>query len=190
MTDEPLPGIPPPHVAFYIEAMLFCTKSAATSLVSINECLAHLTPDDPHAIGEDIDTVLDNFYNIAVQGASLSRYLWPSRRREPHLSRGDHLRQRLGVMDDSPLQNRDLRNQMEHFDERLDLYLEDGIVGVIFPKYVGPSLEEEGVPTHLFRAYYVDTSVFVVLGRRYEMQPIVAEIARIHDRLVAHSTPG
>jgi len=48
---------------------------------------------------------------------------------------------------------------------------------------LGPLEEQEGVPVHLFRAYYVDTGVFELLGKRYEIQPLAREVGRIHEQL-------
>ena len=192
MSDQNERGIWAPYEAFYIEAMLFSTKSAAKSVTVLTECLAQIErwPDDPSLRERDTDAILDNFQNIAIQGAALSRYLWPSKDRGLHRLRARHLRRALGAKRDSPVRNRDLRNQMEHFDERLDLYLDSGIVGNIFPSYIGPFSGNQQVPTHLFRAYYFDTGVFEVLGHRYAMQPIADEIGRIHDALVECTLSG
>src|SRR3546814_2786138 len=86
--------------------------------------------------------------------------------------------------------NRALRNSIEHFDERLDLYLQDGIVGYIFPSLILPEPEDSDVPHHIFRAYYLKEGIFQVLGERYEIQPIVDEVARIHDLLVKFDRNG
>jgi hypothetical protein len=77
-----------------------------------------------------------------------------------------------------------LRNRIEHFDELLDKYFtEKPIAGHIFPEYVGMSPSEDGVPKHVFRAFYLDTGVFEVLGHRVEMQPLVDEIVDVYSRL-------
>src|SRR5207244_3057427 len=122
--------------------------------------------------------------------AALSRYLWPSRSREPHVSRAQALRTGLGVADGSCLRNRDLRNHLEHFDERLDEFCQTLIAGVILPTYVGPLDSEPEVPAFLFRAYYTDVGVFEVLGKRFEMSPILDEIHVLHDRLMECATNG
>lgn len=79
---------------------------------------------------------------------------------------------------------------MEHFDERLDVYLQKFPVGNIIPSYVGPEPESDGVPNHLFRAYYTDVAVFEVLGEKYALIPIAEEIGRIHDLLMKFSQSG
>jgi hypothetical protein len=81
---------------------------------------------------------------------------------------------------------REMRDKFdENFDEHLDQFCQGRIVGHIFPQYVGPFPGEPEVPTHFFRAYYADQAVFEVLGQRYSMQPIVDEIAALHERLRA-----
>ena len=102
-------------------------------------------------------------------------------------SRAEELRAAYNVKAESPLKDRDLRNQLEHFDEKLDDYLKEGIVGYILPEYVGPSLERNGVPGHLFRAYYLDEGVFEVLGKQYKVQPIADEVMRLHNLLSSAS---
>lgn len=132
----------------------------------------------------DQEPTLNHLQNIVGMGAALSRYFWPVR--AGHEKRGELLRQRFKVTDTSPLKSRDLRNEIEHFDEKLDVYLSKGIVGVIIPHYIGPFLESGGVPSHFFRAYYTDQAVFEILGKRFPIQPLVEEIARIDD-LLQHS---
>jgi hypothetical protein len=58
------------------------------------------------------------------------------------------------------------------------------------PKYVGCLLEEEGVPTHIFRAYYTNVGVFEMLGNRCEIVPLAEEIIRIHDALIVGDKNG
>lgn len=88
--------------------------------------------------------------------------------------------------DESPLRDRNLRNKLEYFDENLDIYLNSKpIVGHVISAYVGGSINSQGVPVHLFRAFYVDTAIFEVLGHKFEAQPIVDEICRLHSRFHA-----
>ncbi len=61
--------------------------------------------------------------------AKISRTLWPAERdhragRSSPSSRGIELRKHLGLPARSPLTDRAVRNQFEHFDERLDLWAE------------------------------------------------------------------
>jgi hypothetical protein len=136
----------------------------------------------------DTEDVLNHLQNIIVQGAALSRYFWPVRK--GHERRGAHLRQALNITDDNPLRSRDLRNAMEHFDEKLDQYLSTGIVGNVLPQYFGPLPKNDGVPSHIFRAYYIDVGQFELLGRRYEVEPIANELLRLNEALTKCDREG
>jgi hypothetical protein len=191
---EEIFGIWPPYEAFYIEAMLFCSISALRSLDIIADWIESLPNIDSEKLFDNIseDDILNNLQNVVIQGAALSRYCWPSRQGEnnEHKLRGEQIREALEMTDESPLKNRDLRNELEHFDEKLDSYLSNGVVGNIFPKYIGPLPDKPEVPTHIFRAYYTNVGIFELLGKRYSIQPIADEIARIHQSLENFSQSG
>jgi hypothetical protein len=168
--------------------MLFSTSSALASLEHVNAILEG-TPESGGSQRRPVqDEVLDGLQNIVLQGGSLSRYFWPIR--PGREARGELLRAACGVTEGSPLKSRELRNALEHFDERLDDYLMTSIVGFILPQYVGPLPEREEVPSHIFRAYYTDHGLFELLGNRYPIDPIVGEIGRIHERLTYCSEHG
>lgn len=136
------------------------------------------------------ENLLDGVQTLALQAAALSRYLWPVRTKKLHLLRAARLRSGLGISDDSCLSNRDLRNALEHFDERLDEFCRTLVAGIILPTYVGPLGEQHEVPRHLFRAFYTDIGVFEVLGERFEMAPILEEVEELHERLLAAACNG
>lgn len=172
----------PSYQAFYIQSMLFNTTAALRSVVMVNSLLATVmenSPDDPcEALPSS--RFLGEIQNFIVHAAAISRYFWPVR--EGHEWRGAQLRNVFSIADDSPLRSRDLRNAIEHFDEKLDRYLEEGIVGQIIPEYIGP-FEEPSASIHLFRAFYVDRAIFQLLDKRFEINPIVAEISNLHQFL-------
>jgi hypothetical protein len=184
-------GIHPPYEVFYIEAMLFNTSSALTSVESINATLEAIAEDQAGELFQRLDhrALLDELQNVVVHAAALSPYFWPtSTNNDRYTARGEQLRAALGIAEDSPLKGRQLRNHIEHFDEKLDEYLKEGIAGHILPEYVGLMREPDGVPVHHFRAYYLDTGTFEMLGKRYDVQPIVEELSRIHEVLIACGT--
>ncbi len=163
--------------------MRFNTLSAEKSIRQIN-AIMHVvqenSPEDPMA-ALPVHTMLDELQNVLIQAAALSRYFWPVRK--AHEWRGDQLRGAFGIADDSPLRSRDLRNSIEHFDERLDVFLEGDVTGHILPEYVGPFAEATEVPVRLFRAYYVDKGVFELLGQRFDIQPLAQALLDVHGQL-------
>ena len=184
----------PPFEAFYIEEMQFNAISALKSDEDAKrniQVLSSITPQEEQFYIIQGQT-LNSLQNIVIQGAALSRYFWPSRNgpNDEHKRRADYLRRCCDVNDESPLKNRDLRNQIEHFDEKLDLYLSNGIVGNIYPAYFGVLPKMDGVPTHYFRAYFIDVGVFEMLGNRYKIQPLVDEIFRINKILTRFAENG
>ncbi len=180
MQVEPF-SINPPYRVFYSLSISFCTASAVRSIEIVSEIMEHLSSSDSENPLEDIDShaVLDELQNIIVQGAAVSRYFWPSN--DAHEIRGRELREMFSVTDDSPLKSRSLRNMIEHFDEKLDHYLAKGIVGHVIPHYFGPEGGSNGVPRHCFRAYFINSGVFEILGKRYEIEPIAKELLRLDE---------
>lgn len=180
MNPEPF-SINPPYRVLYALSIAFCTTSAVRSIDAVSDVMEYLASVNGVDPLEDIDShaVLDELQNIIVQSAAVSRYFWPADK--GHEARGRELRQQFQVTEDSPLKSRDLRNMIEHFDEKLDHYLAKGIVGHVIPHYFGLEGKGNGVPKHFFRAYFINIGVFEILGKRYEIEPIAKELLRLHE---------
>lgn len=180
----------PPYQAFYIQSMLFNAASAVRSVHQVNAMLDAAVTSSPEAPYEALygTRFLAELQSLVVHAAALSRYFWPVGK--DHRWRGDELRQVFEITDDNPLRSRELRNAIEHFDERLDRYLADGIVGYILPEYIGTAIKSDGVPAHIFRAYYVETASFQLLGDTYAIQPIASEVGKIYSKLVKMDGDG
>jgi len=186
MTHGVPDGIWPPHEAFYIESLLHSTASALRAADEVREALeagSRCAPSSPEW-QECALSIVNGVQALVAQAAAISRYFWPARSKEPHLSRAARLRTSLGVVESSPLRSRDLRNHLEHLDEKLDEFCGRLTAGVILPTYVGPQGPDPEVPTYVFRAYYTDVGVFEILGKRFEIQPVLDEIHALHNRLV------
>jgi hypothetical protein len=118
---------------------------------------------------------------MVLQAAALSRYFWPVRK--AYQVRGQFLRETFALDETSPLYDRALRNAMEHFDERLDAYVASGVVGCIFPEYVGRRPADDGVPDHFFRAFFLDVGTFRLLDEEFAMTPLADELIFVHEHL-------
>jgi hypothetical protein len=167
---------------FYLWSMAAITCAALSSVDAVARDLKRSRR--PFSRSKPVG-ILNHLQNVIAMGAALSRYFWPAR--EGHEDRGTLLREQFQVSETSPLKSRDLRNAIEHFDEKLDVYFSRAVVGVVIPHYVGPSRAEGDVPGHLFRAYFTDTGIFQVLDKRFEMVPLVDEIIRIDRRIAKQS---
>lgn len=174
----------PPFEVFYIQSMLFNSMSAVRSIMRLEKIFGKL-PEYPTE--EDIQRlptkiILNELQNMVLQAAALSRYFWPIRK--GYEERGQFLRETFALDQSSPLFNRNLRNALEHFDERLDGYLASGIVGYIFPEYVGLKPADDGVPSHFFRAYFIDVGFFRLLNEEFLMHPLADELIFVHNHLL------
>lgn len=101
--------------------------------------------------GEDVtqrqEQAIDNqlwFSLNAIVGsaANVSKHLWPLPSRRSSLKkalpkRGEELRASLGVTDDSPLRSNQVRNNVEHADEKLEEWFLDHPDGVLVKRLVG-----------------------------------------------------
>lgn len=175
--------IDPIFRAFYVEAMLYSSELAIHS-INYTKTLLNVvfenSPDDP--LGAlPTKPFLNELQNFVLHAASLSKFLWPIRK--DHQWRGADLRNILNIDDSSTLSSRNLRNAIEHFDERLDSFLARDISGYIIPHYVGFSAAAKGVPNHFFRGYYIDTKVFVLLGEQYPIDDLTDEVIKLHKKL-------
>ena len=179
---ENSPAIWPPYRAFYVSGMLFNTQSACTSIEIVSSIIRQLGQDYGLIATVDTHSALNELQNIVLQGAAVSKYLWPIRR--GHEARGEQLRREFDIDETSPLYSRDLRNGIEHFDERLDSYLASGIVGNIIPEFFGISGDTHGVPTHYFRAFFVDSGEFQLLGDKYKIQPLAEALWSLNQALM------
>ncbi len=169
-----------PHQAFYIQSMLFNTTSALQSCNIAGKIIKMISDGeiDPQERRTYAGLLAEHRQPVWIYIAiffSVASWCEGSGQKTIHSDRGHYLSKIFCVKDGSPLMNRGLRISIEHFDERLDLYLQGGIVGYIFPSLILPEPEDSDVPHHIFRAYYLKEGIFQVLGERYEIQPIVDE---------------
>lgn len=172
----------PPHEAFYITSLYFCTESALRSATLVSELIKERTNPD-----FSVHHTLNELQNIANQGAAISRFFWPSKN---YRKRGKALRAAFSIHEDCALKDRTLRNMVEHFDEYLDDFLGQFFAGTFIPDYFGPKPPEDIGPTKFFRAFFTNTGEFQIIGRTFELQPIVDEISSLHKKLVESEEKG
>ncbi len=182
-------GILPMYEAFYIEALAYCAGRASSAFLRFDEALAE---------GQDQATVVATAHEALSHVAALSRYFWPASKKPLHVARANRLREALEIDDTSPLADRDLRNALEHFDERLDSFLLRDLAGYMFPgPLVGEASLNDVAVGHIFRLVDPRGQVFVLLGERYEFGPmrvavdhILEKLARIMGGRLPSDAPG
>lgn len=163
-------GIYAPYEAFYIQSIIYSSNAAVGAFKRYSQAVVN-----DHDAAELVSAIQE----ALTHAASLSRFFWPASKRGITRARGVKLRAAFD-MDASPLENRELRNALEHFDERLDEFLVSGPTGICFP---GPLVQ----PHHLaddkagiiFRMVDPFEFIFVILGKKYEFYEVFIEVERI-----------
>lgn len=181
-------GIWPPYEAFYLQAILFHTHSVILS----REYLDSL--EDDHSNLE----VMDFFQTVVLHAASISRYFWPTSWRQKTEKNGLLIRQRRAaklrdfykVDENSALYSRNLRNDIEHFDERIDEFVTKFMGGRILPEFVGSYEGVEGSNYFPMRGYDPETGELYMFENSTTIEPLLEELARIHELTVAALEKG
>lgn len=174
----------PPYRVFYEESLRSRITSALNS-VEIANSIIQILPNEENLSSDWRRILLDEMQNIIIQGGAISKFFWPPRDGENslHKKRGEYLQKIFKVQQNSPLKFRTIRDHIEHFDEKLDRYLQNPIAGHIFPELVTDIEQSNGIPQHIFRGYYMSTGVFQILNERIEINLLVEEMVRIYDVL-------
>ena len=135
--------------------------------------------------GEDVGTRI--FYaiqNLLVAAANVSKALWGqggklSAQRQP-------LRDSIGISDASPFREVDMRNNFEHFDQRLDQWWNESSHHNMADLNIGPPEMIKGLDDiELFRHFDPRTRDTVFWGERFNLQELIDEVSRIIPALRA-----
>ena len=154
-------GISPMFEAFYLEAIIYAANCADTAFQGFSSALASRSENAK---------IVASVHEALTHSAALSRFFWasPKARGVAH-ARAGKLRSAFGLTEASALYDRDLRNALEHFDERLDAYLLEDHAGFFFPSpIVAEASFAEDELAHIFRLVDPIDQVFVLLGQQYE----------------------
>jgi len=117
--------------------------------------------------------------NFLTAMANISKACWGQRGRLS-AERAD-LRNSLSIADDSPLASTDLRNHLEHYDERLDRWYRESVRRNYVDFVIGPRARTlAGIDERdIFRFFDPETNEVIFWGEHYALQPLVDEIVRL-----------
>jgi hypothetical protein len=170
-------GISPEHEAFYIYSILY---SAERSLSAFDR-YEYLIKKKANAT-----IIISTIQEAIGHAGALSRYFWESRlgpksTKKLKEKRANKLRNKFGLTETSPLKERSLRDEWEHFDERLDTFLIKNIAGYYFPT---PILDRHTLADEpcgkIFKLLDIEASCLVLLGKKYFFIPIKQEVLKVY----------
>lgn len=135
----------------------------------------------------DVDGIFIALQGILVAAANLSKLLWSSGgRKEAERTR---LRESLGVADDSPLRDPDLRNDFEHFDERVERWFQSSTHRNYVGRFVGPYSAVAGFATgDRFQHFDPESGVVTFWDHSVQLKDVLAEVKRILPLAQAESS--
>jgi hypothetical protein len=124
--------------------------------------------------------------SILISASNASKLLWGAGRTDAeraHLNKARApLRVSAGVEDDSPLNDRRVRNSFEHFDERLDRWFKKSESHIYVGRNIGPPdmvvIGDKPAEDH-FGHYDPATTIVSFWDRSVEVGPIVLEVEKI-----------
>ncbi|HEY1833155.1 MAG TPA: hypothetical protein VGG08_01865 [Solirubrobacteraceae bacterium] len=119
---------------------------------------------------------------ILVSAANASKLLWGSKTTED-LDERQRLRESVGVDEQSPLYSRKLRNDFEHFDERIKTWADGNTQRIYVRRSIGPRdrlvvVGNEPIKDP-FGIYDPETAKVTFWDREVALQPIITEADRI-----------
>jgi hypothetical protein len=175
-------GVLPYHEVFYLESIAYTAGRAVSAFNRFDRAISENRSN--HDIVAAIQEALTHV-------AALSRFFWPTRKTALRIARGNRLREAFSLTDASPLRSRDLRNALEHFDERLDDFLLEDHMGYFFPSaMVDDAALSEDALGHVFRLVDSSKSVFVLLGEVHFFGELRAEAMRVQSIATQRSASG
>ena len=135
----------------------------------------------------DVERVFYALQNLLNAGANISKALWGQRgkladQRKP-------LRDSIGINDNSPLREVTMRNNFEHFDERLDKWWKESPRHIHIDNNIGPPITLGGADQiDKFRHFDPQTTIITFWGQEFNLQKIVDEVQRILPTLEAEAS--
>jgi len=118
---------------------------------------------------------------LVVGAGNVSKALWgQGRSRKKTAPARQPLRDSLGVDDASPLYDVGMRNNFEHFDERIDRWWAESPSHNHLDRMIGPPTAVAGLTDiEMFRIYDPGTRSIVFWGQTFALQPIASECDRL-----------
>lgn len=178
-------GIYPLYEVLYIECILSATESAITSLEEIDFILS-----DSKLLKDFGLKIIDLSENIINKAGIISKYFYPVRQAKIHKLRAEKLRESYKIDEVSVFNDKDFRNHIEHFDEKLDKFLQSSLIGDVIPKSLFQSSIEINPITKVFKAFVIQESKLISLNEEIEIIPLMKEIYRIHDLCIEFINSG
>jgi len=131
----------------------------------------------------NFEIVFGGIQNLLNAAANISKSCWGAGGKLT-VERSD-LRASLEITDTSPLANTDLRNHLEHYDERIDRWWRESERHNHVDYSIGPAARSiVGLePRDIFRHFDPETGHIIFWGEHYDLKELVAAIRDLLPRV-------
>lgn len=145
--------------------------------------------DGTDAMGSDADELWVGCQMFVVGAANLSKAFWgEGRGRSKIAPRRQLLRDSLGVTDASPLKEVGMRDNFEHYDQRLDQWwAQSPSHNHVDRSQFAPGAVMGFRDIDMFRVYDRSARTLYFWGQPFELEPITAEVDRIFSIAVGEA---
>jgi hypothetical protein len=165
--------------------VLLATERVNETLKRVGDAAAR---GDNRAVAAANDVLWFELQNLLTAAANVSKVMWGSGGKLEEERRP--LRESLGVPDDSPLKNTDLRNHFEHFDERIDRWWTESPNHAYIDRIIGPPNAISGTSVtdvDCFRQYNPATNQANFWGVDHDIQAIVSAAEALFESAAVES---
>jgi len=129
--------------------------------------------------------VFRSLHSLLTHASNVSKLLWPPRPKQHNAkARGHELRGILGITDQSPLKSRELRNNLEHFDERLDEWVKSPIA-MIVDDTIGDISQAKRFGDDVWRWYDPQSLEFLFKGEKYQLDGIFQALKEVDQKILS-----
>lgn len=127
--------------------------------------------------------------NLFFSIGRLTQFLWPTQNRGRGRFRASKLRERLGIEGEWYLKDLKFRNDLAHFDERIDDWNQTSPRRNMARKCIGPrgmfggdGLDQK---SDFLEVFFTDDSVAVFASNEYKIQEAMDEVAALQEKVAA-----
>jgi hypothetical protein len=125
--------------------------------------------------------VWESIQSILVAAANVSKILWPVKNQNE--TRGKQLRELLDVSDDNLLSDRTIRNHFEHYDERIEEWIENSKSSVYMDSKIDPFDSTIcGMKPFFHRSYNPTSKMLSFRGESFDLAAILTELEKIREK--------
>jgi len=130
----------------------------------------------------DYEDVWGAVQSILIATGNVSKILWPQSK---YKERGEKLRTMLNISEQNPLSDRKFRNHFEHYDERVETWLEKQSSSCYVDLAMNPSLRTFGEP-NCHRGYNTFNNTLIFRGELLDMNVVVKALEDIKNKCAHH----